>query len=894
MRAVRKITFPLLLLHLIFMAVPTLVVMYVVVRQVNQQYTFIEPGDLLQVSSFGVGMVVSYILYLYRARIIPTLLGLFLVQSAIYATIANLPGEFDVFFATMRFWYFSTVFNYAWLVGLLLARWRLFPVFQAIFLLLVTLIVRADTLLGFPDVASFLDYGYRTLIPIIVYALYMVFMAESLRDMLEVTGGKVLRLTGRLMLFLLLIVGTFLVVSELTPPNLQEFQSAFGGSKDSSGGKGGGVDTSSMMKKNPNDGKHSMKDYAQMKNNLGSGGNKLLFCAYLPNFLGPDSFPNPLYFTSYYLTYYDTAHERFERDSLMPSNDLFCPEPVTIPLFKTLTDTSVIRKGKGDKMRRVVNCDIYYKELSTRDFVSPSTAFSCQPITVEEEFRKEFPFAVKTKSYISELNSAYFIYNSDNKDIKAFQELRFNELRKVKDYNKVDKEFLDYYTKNPEGPLFDSIAGLAKEIAGDAKTPIDKILAVRDYFLSKDEFGEPMFKYSLQVGKADDPNIANARMLRTFLFKERKGYCTYYAGSTLFMLRSLGVPVRFVCGFLTEDRASKNKGWYWFYSNQGHAWVQVYFPGYGWLDFDTTVSNTDQRDAPRPDGTPPLQPPRAWLVVGGVATEDADTVKKTLKVNVTSGNFYDKEFLLPKVMEFSFDAAHAKVADEKGPRSLHEAHKGDSVMVIAYDDASKRVPRPVPGMTPELQVMRADQPVIADEIRLKAKPDPKKPEMQKKKDVLSGFSWWAVLWLGVGMLLFLLLLLFLTPTICYFWFRSRARGSRRPADKAYWVYRYSMFTFNQLGILRGENETPLEYAREKIDKDYSCNFEAFMRVYLKVKYAGMPPDAHDEQVMNAYLPAFTKPLFAKFSLWKVFTKFLNVSLTHRFLKRPREEKKTNS
>src|SRR5689334_24556482 len=63
----------------------------------------------------------------------------------------------------------------------------------------------------------------------------------------------------------------------------------------------------------------------------------------------------------------------------------------------------------------------------------------------------------------------------------------------------------------------------------------------------------------------------------TTLFRS-KGYCAYYAGATLFMLRSLGIPSRIAVGFLTEDRSDKNKGWYWYYANQAHAWVQVYFP----------------------------------------------------------------------------------------------------------------------------------------------------------------------------------------------------------------------------------------------------------------------------------------------------------------------------
>lgn len=890
MRAQRKMTFPLLLVHLLFLAAPTLYVMYIAIVRINENYTFIESGRFWQAASFGIGMLVSYIMYVYRARFIITFGLLLIAEWSIYKGIALLPGEFDVFYATVRFWLFATIFTTSWLVGFGLARMRFFPLLFASVLIVLTIILKSEWKVGANLQVGFMEYMYKTFLPIVAYGLYMVFMGEALRDMLDVKLKNLARLSMRLVLFLLVSILAFWGIGELTKPAFKDLEVVFGGGGADSAGGGGGVDSTSMMKKNPNDGKHSMKDYAQMKNSLGSGGNKLLFAAYLPNFLGKDSIPNPLYFTSYYLTYYDTAHERFERDSLMPSNDLFYPDPSSIPLFKTVTDTSVIRKGMGDKFRRSVTCDLYYKELSSKDFTSPSTAYSCQPITIEEDFRKDFSFAMKTKSYISDLNSAYFVYNTDNPQIKAFQELRFDELRKVKDYSKWDKKILDYYTTNPKGPLFDSIADLARSIAGNAKTPLDKILAVRDYFLSKDEFGDPRFVYSLKVGKSDDPNIANARMLRTFLFKERRGYCTYYAGSTLFMLRALGVPTRFVVGFLTEDRADKNKGWYWFYSNQGHAWVQVYFPGYGWLDFDTTVGNTDQRESPAPDGTPPLQPPKAWLVVNGVATADGDTTKKELKVKFDRGIFYDKEFILPKETEFTFDAAQAKILDDKGPRKLKEAKAGDSVMVIAYDDQSKPVPHVVPGVPPASQVLTARQPVIADEIHIPPVPDKTKKDQPKNKKAEAGFLWLSLVWVFIGFIILLGVLLFSFPTICYFWYRSKARGNRPPKDRAYWIYRYSMFTFNQLGIVRDENETALEYARDKVDKEHDMGFEAFMRVYLKVKYANLPPDDYDVQVMNQYLPPFGKKAFRKFKLHQVIAKFLNTSSTHRFLKRPKDEK----
>ncbi len=71
------------------------------------------------------------------------------------------------------------------------------------------------------------------------------------------------------------------------------------------------------------------------------------------------------------------------------------------------------------------------------------------------------------------------------------------------------------------------------------------------HFLSKDEEGQPLFKYTDNPGI---PGLPSANKLTYFLFENRKGYCAYYAGATLFLLRALGMPTRVATGFLTVDR----------------------------------------------------------------------------------------------------------------------------------------------------------------------------------------------------------------------------------------------------------------------------------------------------------------------------------------------------
>lgn len=70
-----------------------------------------------------------------------------------------------------------------------------------------------------------------------------------------------------------------------------------------------------------------------------------------------------------------------------------------------------------------------------------------------------------------------------------------------------------------------------------------------------------------------------------FLFDEQQGYCDYYASAMVVMLRSVGVPARYVRGYI---HTSSDEGVYQLLESDGHAWPEVYFPGYGWVEFEPT------------------------------------------------------------------------------------------------------------------------------------------------------------------------------------------------------------------------------------------------------------------------------------------------------------------
>jgi hypothetical protein len=82
--------------------------------------------------------------------------------------------------------------------------------------------------------------------------------------------------------------------------------------------------------------------------------------------------------------------------------------------------------------------------------------------------------------------------------------------------------------------------------------------------------------------------------LETFLFSSRLGYCQQFAGSMAMLLRMGGIPSRVATGFTTGtyDTATKS----WLVSDvDAHAWVEAWFPGYGWVTFDPTPAQAPAR-----------------------------------------------------------------------------------------------------------------------------------------------------------------------------------------------------------------------------------------------------------------------------------------------------------
>ena len=73
------------------------------------------------------------------------------------------------------------------------------------------------------------------------------------------------------------------------------------------------------------------------------------------------------------------------------------------------------------------------------------------------------------------------------------------------------------------------------------------------------------------------------------LFDGLEGYCNYYASAMIMMLRSQGIPARMAAGFAQGDYDIEQGGFV-VTERDAHTWVEVYFPGYGWIEFEPTAA----------------------------------------------------------------------------------------------------------------------------------------------------------------------------------------------------------------------------------------------------------------------------------------------------------------
>ncbi len=142
-----------------------------------------------------------------------------------------------------------------------------------------------------------------------------------------------------------------------------------------------------------------------------------------------------------------------------------------------------------------------------------------------------------------------------------------------------DTQVVKDFTQVPDSISHDSrMQVLLKKVVPDPKaTMYDKAVALETYLRTT-------YKYNTNIHprSGEDPVL-------WFLFDNsaRDGFCNYYASAMALMVRSLGMPARVVAGYTHGDLEN---GQYVIRGVDAHSWTQVYFAGYGWVNFEPSAS----------------------------------------------------------------------------------------------------------------------------------------------------------------------------------------------------------------------------------------------------------------------------------------------------------------
>jgi len=192
------------------------------------------------------------------------------------------------------------------------------------------------------------------------------------------------------------------------------------------------------------------------------------------------------------------------------------------------------------------------------------------PVSVDQDF--EVAWRIQ-----DEENEVYDIFGAtvEADTYRADSMRRIHSVEELRSAGQSYPEWIrNRYISLPE-TVPEEVLTLSRDLTATEATPYDRAVAIERYLRK--------IPYTLDVTSPP----AGADIAEYFLFSLQKGYCDYYATAMVVLARAAGLPARYVMGYIAEfyDEA---EGIYLVTADQAHAWVEVYFPEYGWVPFEPT------------------------------------------------------------------------------------------------------------------------------------------------------------------------------------------------------------------------------------------------------------------------------------------------------------------
>ncbi|HYK72932.1 MAG TPA: transglutaminaseTgpA domain-containing protein [Pseudoneobacillus sp.] len=249
-----------------------------------------------------------------------------------------------------------------------------------------------------------------------------------------------------------------------------------------------------------------------------------------------------------------TSEEDIQRRTISPDSD--------IPIYAFEADVEV--KEETARIYTYMNYPHAIYPFGLQKIETPfRSAYELNPVTEKIYFKN------------SQISDYSFLYKIPKYSVSKLQ------LIKTAEQARLDPVFINRYTQVPEN-LPQDIQSLAIEITKGKETWFDKARAIEKYF-DRNEFSYDQKNVAVPKGSED--------YVAQFLFDTKRGYCDNFSTSMAVMLRTLGIPTRWVKGYTDGDYkqlTDNGRKVYEVTNNNAHSWVEVYFPGSGWLAFEPT------------------------------------------------------------------------------------------------------------------------------------------------------------------------------------------------------------------------------------------------------------------------------------------------------------------
>lgn len=147
----------------------------------------------------------------------------------------------------------------------------------------------------------------------------------------------------------------------------------------------------------------------------------------------------------------------------------------------------------------------------------------------------------------------------------------------------VSESYLQLPSSLPE-----RVYTLAERVTDGAEAPYDQARLLERYL-----------RDSITYDLSPPPTPPGRDYVDFLLFDSQRAYCNGYATAMVVMARSIGIPARLATGY-AEGTYDAERDVFRVRENNAHSWPEIYFPGYGWVEFEPTASQ-DPLIRPEPE-----------------------------------------------------------------------------------------------------------------------------------------------------------------------------------------------------------------------------------------------------------------------------------------------------